>query len=60
QRPLGGDRGLYYAGRSSAAAPASGLFKLHMQQQQALVEAALDAGMTPSESTQSPELQTEK
>ncbi|MCH7854938.1 MAG: 2-oxoglutarate dehydrogenase E1 component [Proteobacteria bacterium] len=60
QKPLGSDRGLYYAGRSSAAAPASGLFKLHLQQQQALVEAALDAGMTPSESTQSPELHTQE
>jgi 2-oxoglutarate dehydrogenase E1 component len=33
---------LFYAGRPSAAAPASGIFKLHVQQQQALVEAALD------------------
>ncbi|MGI9309241.1 MAG: 2-oxoglutarate dehydrogenase E1 component, partial [Gammaproteobacteria bacterium] len=32
---------LFYAGRLSAAAPASGIFQLHVQQQQALVEAAL-------------------
>jgi len=41
QEPLGVGRELYYAGRPSAAAPASGIFKLHLQQQQALVEAAL-------------------
>jgi len=41
QEPLTDDRQLYYAGREGAAAPASGIFKLHMQQQQALVEAAL-------------------
>jgi 2-oxoglutarate dehydrogenase E1 component len=33
---------LYYAGRDGAAAPASGIFKIHLQEQQALVEAALD------------------
>ncbi len=42
QEPLGGPRQLFYAGRPGAAAPASGIFKLHLQQQQALVEAALD------------------
>ena len=42
QEPLPGSRQLYYAGRGSAAAPASGIVKLHLQQQQALVEAALD------------------
>ncbi len=42
QEPLQENQHLYYAGRASAAAPASGVFKLHMQQQQALVEAALD------------------
>jgi len=41
---------LYYAGRQSAAAPASGIFKLHMQQQQALVEAALDLNVKASKS----------
>jgi 2-oxoglutarate dehydrogenase E1 component len=41
QEPLRDDQHLYYAGRSSAAAPASGIFKIHLQQQQALVEAAL-------------------
>lgn len=42
QEPLAKTQQLYYAGRESAAAPASGIFKIHMQQQQALVEAALD------------------
>ena len=42
QEPLQKHQQLYYAGRPSAAAPASGIFKIHLQQQQALVEAALD------------------
>jgi 2-oxoglutarate dehydrogenase E1 component len=42
QEPLGDRQQLFYAGRPGAAAPASGIFKLHLQQQQALVEAALD------------------
>ncbi|MGB5630704.1 MAG: 2-oxoglutarate dehydrogenase E1 component [Woeseiaceae bacterium] len=42
QDPLKDHQQLYYAGRASAAAPASGVFKVHLQQQQALVEAALD------------------
>ena len=42
QEPLKDHQQLYYAGRPSAAAPASGIFKVHLQQQQALVEAALD------------------
>ena len=42
QEPLQDKQQLYYAGRTGAAAPASGVFKLHTQQQQALVEAALD------------------
>ncbi len=54
QEPLSEDRTLYYAGRASAAAPASGIFKVHMQQQQALVEAALDSGVTASESKRPP------
>jgi len=41
QNPLTDSRQLFYAGRENAAAPASGIFKLHLQQQQALVEAAL-------------------
>jgi 2-oxoglutarate dehydrogenase E1 component len=44
QEPLGSGHHLYYAGRPGAAAPASGIFQLHVQQQQALVESAL--GMT--------------
>jgi 2-oxoglutarate dehydrogenase E1 component len=42
QEPLLDTQQLYYAGRPGAAAPASGIFKVHLQQQQALVEAALD------------------
>ena len=42
QAPLTDEQQLFYAGRRSAAAPASGVFKLHLQQQQALVEAALN------------------
>jgi len=41
QDPLKDHQQLYYAGRASAAAPASGIFKIHLLQQQALVEAAL-------------------
>jgi 2-oxoglutarate dehydrogenase E1 component len=41
QEPLKGSQQLYYAGRESAAAPASGIVKLHVRQQQELVEAAL-------------------
>ena len=41
QEPLQDHQQLYYAGRAGAAAPASGIFKVHLQQQQALVEAAL-------------------
>jgi 2-oxoglutarate dehydrogenase E1 component len=41
QEPLGPDDRLYYAGRRGAAAPAAGYYQLHVQQQEALVEAAL-------------------
>jgi 2-oxoglutarate dehydrogenase E1 component len=41
QEPLQEQHSLFYAGRPGAAAPASGIYKLHLQQQQALVEAAL-------------------
>jgi 2-oxoglutarate dehydrogenase E1 component len=41
QDPLGEHQQLYYAGRAASAAPASGVYKVHLQQQQALVEAAL-------------------
>jgi len=49
--PLRDHQQLYYAGRPGAAAPAAGLFKVHLQQQQALVEAALDIESKPSKST---------
>jgi 2-oxoglutarate dehydrogenase E1 component len=50
QEPLGDKQQLYYAGRPSAAAPASGIFKVHLQQQQALVEAALGIEIKASKS----------
>ncbi len=51
QEPLKEHQQLYYAGRPGAAAPASGIFKIHLQQQQALVEAALDIETKASKST---------
>ncbi len=50
QESLQDHQQLYYAGRESAAAPASGIFKIHLQQQQALVEAALDIEKKASKS----------
>ena len=50
QEPLSEQQQLYYAGRPSAAAPASGIFKVHLQQQQALLEAALDIETKASKS----------
>ena len=50
QEPLGVQQQLYYAGRPGAAAPASGIFKVHLQQQQALVEAALNVDIKASKS----------
>ena len=51
QEPLQDQQQLYYAGRASAAAPASGIFKVHLQQQQALVEAALGIEIKASRSS---------
>jgi len=50
QEPLEDQQNLYYAGRASAAAPAAGIFKVHLQQQQALVEAALNIEVKASRS----------
>jgi 2-oxoglutarate dehydrogenase E1 component len=50
QEPLREHQSLYYAGRPASAAPASGIFKVHLQQQQALVEAALDIEIKASKS----------
>lgn len=50
QDPMQDHQQLYYAGRESAAAPASGLYKLHLQQQQVLVEAALGIEVKASKS----------
>jgi 2-oxoglutarate dehydrogenase E1 component len=41
QEPLRQEQQLYYAGRAGATAPASGIYKVHLKQQQALVNAAL-------------------
>jgi 2-oxoglutarate dehydrogenase E1 component len=45
QEPLGKSHELFYAGRPSAAAPASGIHALHVRQQQALVTAALTSSV---------------
>jgi 2-oxoglutarate dehydrogenase E1 component len=42
QAPLDGGRTLHYAGRESAAAPATGLYANHQREQDALVAAALN------------------
>jgi 2-oxoglutarate dehydrogenase E1 component len=42
QAPLGSRRSLTYAGRESAAAPATGLYALHQREQEALVAEALN------------------
>jgi len=41
QEALARDQEVFYAGRLAAAAPAPGVFQLHVYQQQGLVEAAL-------------------
>ena len=51
QDALSEEQQLYYAGRQSAAAPASGIYKVHLQQQQALVEAALGIEIKASKSS---------
>jgi 2-oxoglutarate dehydrogenase E1 component len=50
QEPLKEQQQLFYAGRAGAAAPASGVFKVHLQQQQALVQAALGIDVKASKS----------
>ncbi len=54
QEPLDDRQQLFYAGRPGAAAPASGVFKLHLQQQQALVEAALNIAVQARKSAKPP------
>jgi 2-oxoglutarate dehydrogenase E1 component len=44
--PLSAEHQLLYAGRAPAAAPATGIFKLHVEQQQGLVDAALRSTST--------------
>jgi 2-oxoglutarate dehydrogenase E1 component len=50
QEPLSDAQQLYYAGRPSAAAPAVGILKMHLQQQQALIAAALGSEIKASRS----------
>jgi 2-oxoglutarate dehydrogenase E1 component len=46
QERLSPDYQLLYAGRAPAAAPATGIFKMHVEQQQGLVDAALRSTST--------------
>jgi len=46
QVPLSKDHQLLYAGRAPAAAPAAGIFQMHLEQQQSLVDAALRSHST--------------
>jgi 2-oxoglutarate dehydrogenase E1 component len=46
QEPLSKDHVLLYAGRAPAAAPAAGIFQMHVDQQQGLVDAALRSTST--------------
>jgi 2-oxoglutarate dehydrogenase E1 component len=46
QEPLSPKQQLLYAGRAPAAAPATGIFQMHVEQQQALVDAALRSTST--------------
>ena len=46
QESLSADHVLLYAGRAPAAAPATGIFKMHVEQQQGLVDAALRSTST--------------
>ncbi len=50
QEPLIEGLPLYYAGRPSTAAPAAGLLKIHLREQQALVEAALGVDLKDGKS----------
>ena len=55
REPLGDAQQLFYAGRHASAAPASGIFKVHVQQQQVLVEAALGIEVKASKSPKTDE-----
>jgi 2-oxoglutarate dehydrogenase E1 component len=46
QELLGARREVLYAGRAPAAAPATGILKLHEQEQQAVIDAALSSSTT--------------
>jgi 2-oxoglutarate dehydrogenase E1 component len=54
QEAINDQQQLFYAGREGAAAPASGIYKLHLQQQQALVEAALNIQVQARKSAKPP------
>jgi len=46
QEPLDSRHHLFYSGRGGAAAPAAGYYKLHVEQQEGLVAAALSNDRT--------------
>jgi 2-oxoglutarate dehydrogenase E1 component len=56
QGPLGGRRDVLYAGRPPAAAPATGITKIHESEQQALVDTALRAAATEGAERETPRL----
>ncbi len=54
QEPLGRGQELYYAGRAAAAAPAPGVFQLHVYQQQSLVDTALGVDKSAADASGRP------
>ncbi len=54
QEPLVRGQELYYAGRAAAAAPAPGVFQLHVYQQQSLVDTALGVDKAAADATGRP------
>ncbi len=57
QEPLSPRDAVFYAGRAGAAAPAAGIYQLHLEQQQRLVRAALHAVAADDASREPPRLQ---
>ncbi|MDA8349282.1 MAG: hypothetical protein M0038_10845, partial [Pseudomonadota bacterium] len=56
EEPLEKNAEVLYAGRAPAAAPATGIAKVHEREQQALVEAALHATTTENSARKTPRL----
>jgi 2-oxoglutarate dehydrogenase E1 component len=56
--PLGPRHTLLYAGRAPAAAPATGIYPMHEEQQHALVDAALQAKASPDSANDTARLKT--